>query len=629
MKYCPPQPESVRLSDPVFAPRQEANRTAGIPASIRFCEETHRIDALRLAWNPGMDWKPGAFWDSDVAKVLEGMARDLRIHPDADSEAALERYVAVVAAAQRPDGYLNSRFTLVDPDKRWTNLRSAHELYCAGHLIEAAVAHFEATGRRAFLDVALRLADCIGATFGRGKGKKRGYPGHEELELALCGLARATGKRKYLRLAKYFVDERGRHPSYFESEGGTALHPLPYYQADAPVREQEDAHGHAVRWAYLACGMADVADATGDHGLLVSVLRMEESATGRRMLVTGGIGTSPFGDEAFENDWHLRNKDAYAESCASIGLVLLEKRLHAITGGARHIDVLERALYNGVLAGVSLSGDRFFYQNPLEANADSRFDTERKAWFACSCCPTNFCRFLPQLGQFCWALAPDGREVRLLIPAASTLDLGNGLRLEVEGRYPYDGNVTVNVVGAPTRSVARPTAKFALSFRIPGWCRKGSFALNGRRVRAAAKDGFVTLDRTWKPGDNVILSLDMPVEAVRAHSNVADDAGRLALARGPLVYALESVDNGPGLHRFEIDPAQEFSLIPAKGLPAGTVAIRGKAFVRDRPGDALYSPTAPRFRRRGFTAIPYALWQNRGPAEMRVWIRERHGRIKL
>ncbi len=637
MKFRSPKPEAVRLCDPVLAPRQAANRAATIPSSLDFCEKTHRIDALRLDWDESRDWRPHHFWDSDVAKVMEGMARALRIHPDPALARKLDGLVAVVAAAQRPDGYLNSFYMLTAPDKRWSNLRDMHELYCAGHLIEAAVAHFEATGSRVFLDAACRYADLIGSVFGRGRGKRRGYPGHEELELALCRLAATTGRAKYLRLAKYFIDERGRAPNYFEAEGSPVRHPLSDYQADAPVREQADAHGHAVRWAYLACGMADVADATGDAGLLEAALRMEKNATERRMLVTGGIGTSPWGDERFENDWHLRNKDAYAESCASIGLALLEKRLHAITGDARHVDVMERAIYNGVLSGVSLSGDRFFYQNPLESNADSRWPAQRQSWFACSCCPTNFCRFLPQLGELCWALAPDGSEVRLLVPAALTLDLDNGLRLVVESDYPYDGKITVRVE-APrgprdssdprdprdSRDSSRPSAPslFALSLRIPGWCRRFALAVNGRRVRAAAKGGFVSVRRAWVPGDAVTLDLAMPVETVRAHANVADDAGCVAIQRGPLVYALESVDNGPDLHRFEIDASQDFALVQARGLPRGTMAIRGRALVRERPGDELYSSAVPRVRRRVFTAIPYALWQNRGPSEMRVWIRE-------
>ena len=621
MKYTSPRPESVRLADSVLAPRQEANRAATIPAALKFCEETHRIDALRLAWKKGDGWTPHVFWDSDVAKVLEGMARDLRLHPDPAAARRLDEYVRIVVAAQRPDGYLNTHFTLVEPDRRWTNLRDCHELYCAGHLTEAAVAHYEATGSRLFLDAMCRYADYIATVFGRGKGQKRGYPGHEELELALCTLAAATGRKKYLKLAKYFIDERGRRPNYFEVEGSPVHHPLDYYQADTPVRSQTDAHGHAVRWAYLACGMADVADATGDAGLLDAVLRQEANATGRRMLVTGGIGTSPWGDERFENDWHLRNKDAYAESCAAIGLALLERRLHAITGDARHIDTMERAIYNGVLSGISLSGDRFFYMNPLEANADSRWPTERQSWFSCSCCPTNFSRFLPQLGQLCWALAPDGGEVRLLIPAASTLDLPNGLRLAVEGKYPYDGRVTVRIESSA--SSASSPASFALSLRIPGWCRRFALAVNGKRVRAAAKDGFVSIYRAWIPGDTIVLDLAMPVETIRAHANVADDAGCVALMRGPLVYALESVDNGPGLHRLEIAADQDLRLVPAKGLPRGTVAIRGTAREWARPGDELYSTSTPRARRRAFTAIPYALWQNRGPAEMRVWIRER------
>ncbi len=608
MKYRTPDAPCVELRDGVLAPRIEANRAATIPASLRFCEETHRLDAFRLSWKPGMDWWPHIFWDSDVAKVLEGMARDLRLHPDPAAEARLEELVRLVVSAQQPDGYLNTHFTSVEPEKRWTNLHDWHELYCAGHLIEAAVEHFRATGRRTFLNAACRYADYIGKVFGRGRGKRPGYPGHEEIELALCSLARATGKAKYLRLAAFFVDERGRTPNYFVEKEGWDSWRLRYVQADAPVREQTDAHGHAVRAAYLYCGMADVADATGDRELLDAVLRLERNIATRRMLVTGGIGTSPWGDEAFEGDWHLRTADAYAESCAAIGLALLERRLHAITGDVRHVETLERVLYNAIPAGISLSGDRFFYQNPLVANTDSRFPTERQAWFHCSCCPTNYCRFLPQVGSFLWALADD--EVRLLIPAASELH-SEGRHLRVSGGYPYDGRVAVEVL---------EPGNFALSLRIPAWCRRWSARVNGRPVSAKAPGGFLTLRRPWKSGDKVSLRIDMPVEAVRAHDNVADTAGLVALQRGPLVYALESVDNGPGLHRFRISP-DNAEVVPATGLPPGTLAIRGRAAILERPGDELYSSAPTTSRPATFTAIPYALWQNRGPSEMRVWLR--------
>ena len=629
MKFAIPAPSAVSLADPVLAPRVEANRAATIPACLKHFEKEHCIDALKLKWRKGDKWFPHIFWDSDVAKVAEGMARELARRPDPALARRLGSLARLIVSAQRPDGYLNTHFTLVEPEKRWTNLHDWHELYCAGHLMEAAVAHFEATGERFFLDAMRRYADLIAKTFGRGRGQKRGYPGHEEIELALCSLARATGEKKWLDLAVYFVDERGRKPNYYVKKEGWDEWRLQYLQAHRPPREQREAVGHSVRWAYLCCGMADVAAATGDKGLLEACRAMWENATGRRMLVTGGIGTDR-GSEAFERDYKLDNLTAYAESCAAIGLALFSRRMHGITGEARYLDVLERALYNGIPSGVSLSGDRFFYQNPLASSADSPYARERQAWFYCSCCPTNFSRFWPQAAQLCWAVRPG--EVRLCVPAASELRLESGLRIVVEGKYPYDGRIVLRfrgeahpantAAGAPARGAARAAAPFALALRIPGWCGKFSLALNGRRVAAKAKGGWVSLKRAWRPGDEVALDLAMPVRILRANDGVAADAGLIALQRGPLVYALESVDNGPALHRLSIPAKQDFKLVPAKGLPKGTVAIAGTAFETTRPGDALYSTAATRTRRRRFVAIPYALWQNRGPAEMQVWTRE-------
>ena len=606
---------AVSLADTVLAPRVEANRAATIPACLKHFEKEHCIDALRLKWRKGDKWFPHIFWDSDVAKVAEGMARELARKPDPALAKQLDRLARLIVSAQQPDGYLNTHFTLVEPEKRWTNLHDWHELYCAGHLMEAAAAHFEATGERFFLDAMRRYADLIAKTFGRKPGQKRGYPGHEEIELALCRLARATDETKYLDLAAYFVDERGRKPNYYVKKEVWEEWRLPYLQAHERPRDQREAVGHAVRWAYLCCGMADVAAATGDAGLLDACRAMWENCTQRRMLVTGGIGTDR-GSEAFERDFKLDNLTAYAESCAAIGLALFSRRMHGITGEARYLDVLERALYNGIPSGVSLSGDRFFYQNPLASGPDSPYARERQAWFYCSCCPTNFARFWPQAAQLCWALAPG--EVRLCIPAASELKLDNGLRIVVEGKYPYDGAVKIRFA----KGAAAAAVPFALSLRIPDWCETFSVAVNGKRAAAKAKDGWVSLKRAWKPGDEVALDLAMPVRVLRANDSVAADAGCIALQRGPLVYALESVDNGPGLHRLSIPAKQDFKLVAAKGLPRGTVAIAGTAFETTRPGEELYSDAAPRTRRRRFVAIPYALWQNRGPAEMQVWTRE-------
>ena len=621
---------AVSLADPVLAPRVEANRAATIPACLRHFEKEHCIDALKLKWKKGDKWWPHIFWDSDVAKVAEGMARELARKPDPALAKQLDRLARLIVSAQRPDGYLNTHFTLVEPEKRWTNLHDWHELYCAGHLIEAAVAHFEATGERFFLDAMRRYADLIAKTFGRKPGQKRGYPGHEEIELALCRLAWMTDETKYLDLAAYFVGERGRKPNYYVKKEGWEEWRLRYLQAHERPRDQREAVGHAVRWAYLCCGMADVADRTGDAGLLDACRAMWENCTQRRMLVTGGIGTDR-GSEAFERDFKLDNLTAYAESCAAIGLALFSRRMHEITGEGRYVDAIERALYNGILSGVSLSGDRFFYQNPLASNADSPYARERQEWFYCSCCPTNFARFLPQVSQLCWAWRPG--EVRLCIPAATEFKLESGMKIVVSGGYPYDGAIRIRFEGAfrtarfpgmlgVTKPSKIPPRPFVLSLRIPDWCETFAVAVNGKRLAAKPKDGFVSVERAWKPGDEVALDLAMPVRVLRANDAVQADAGRIALQRGPLVYALESVDNGPGLHRLSIPAKQAFKLVAAKGLPKGTVAIAGTAFETTRPGDALYSTAATRTRRRRFVAIPYALWQNRGPAEMQVWTRE-------
>ena len=602
--YTSPSLSAVTVSDAFLAPRMETNHTSTLPMSVRRCEETGRIDAFHLVWKPGMPNMPHIFWDSDVAKVVEGMALELLRRPDPALEARLEEIVALIVSAQQPDGYLNTHYTVVEPDKRWSNLKDCHELYCAGHLMEAAVAHFQATGRRNFLDCMCRYADYIATVFGRGKGQKRGYPGHEEIELALVKLARASGNDKYLKLAKYFVDERGQSPNYYVKAEGHKPESVAYNQADKPVREQTDVRGHAVRAVYLYSGMADVAAATGDAELLAACRRLFDNLTERKMYVTGGIGSTPNG-EAIENAYKLPNALAYAESCAGIGLVFFAQRMHNITGKAKYIDVLERALYNNILAGLSLSGDEFFYQNPLRSSVDSPYDRVRQKWFWCSCCPTNFCRFLPQIGTFLWSA--DADEVRLNIPAASTYDDG-ARRIRVTGGYPYDGAIRIEFLAA---------GKYAFSVRLPGWCHHANVPKGGR-----VKDGYLTFRRAWKAGDVLAIVLDMPVEVLRANPGVDECAGKLCLQRGPLVYALEGVDNRTPLHTLAIPAKQAFAVKPAKGLPKGTLAISGVTVQTLPPGEALYTAETPRHHKGRFTAIPYALWQNRGETEMQVWTRE-------
>ena len=602
----------IRLNDSVFAPRQETNWKTTIPNCIRRCEETGRIKAFKLGWKEGDPDKPHIYWDSDVAKVLEGMAASLQIHPDPELEKRLEELVELVIGAQQKDGYLNTYFTQVEPEKRWTNLHDWHELYCAGHLMEAAVAHYEATGKRNFLDAMCRYADYIDSVFGREPGKKRGYPGHEEIELALVKLYHATGEKRYLELSRYFVEERGSKPNYFVTEENFPEAGLKNRQAHKPVRQQTEADGHAVRAMYLFAGVADVAAETRDPSLLECAERVFRNVAGRRMYITGGVGSAQQG-EAFTHDFALPNSVAYAESCAAISLALFAKRLLDATDKHEYADVLERVIYNNGISGISLQGDTFFYANPLEVNSTFlQYDhvlSTRQKWFDCSCCPTNYCRFLPRLGLFC-ADADSGR-VRIDIPAAMTISRPE-YELEISGEYPYDGKITVRIVKG---------GKFALSLRIPSWCRKYSISLNGKLSEPRLQNGYWILEREWSSGDEIVLDLDMPAEVIYANAAVPSDIGKAALQRGPVVYCLESVDNPDILlHTVRISAHPSFDVIEASGLPEGTRAISFSGEAANPADDDLYSINPPIYKPVRLCAIPFALWQNRGKSSMQVFL---------
>ncbi len=620
-RFAPAGIADVKLSDPYLSPRQRAGYEVTIPASIAQSHRTGRIEAFKLDWKPGQPGEPHIFWDSDVAKVLEGMAYAVMQHPgDRALAAELDSYVDLIVSAQQPDGYLNVYFTVVEPGRRWQNLFNWHELYCAGHLMEAAVAHYHATGSRKFLDAMCRYADYIGTVFGAGDGKRHGYPGHEEIELALCRLAEATGNDRYYDLAKYFIDERGKSPNYFVEEGrarGEDIDEvaLSNRQAHRPVREQQDAVGHSVRALYLYAGMVDVAGKFGDGELLSAARRLFRSTVDRRMYLTGGVGSTSDG-EAYTVDYNLPNDTTYAESCASMALVQLAKRLLNLTGEGQYADVLEQALYNGALSGISRHGDAFFYANLLEVDrntfAHNTTARVRQPWFGCSCCPTSFCRFLPQLGSFCWSRRGDD-EYRLNIPAAGVADFGAAV-FEVGGSYPNDGDIPV---------VVRKGGSFALSIRIPGWCRSHHLSLNGEAVAAVPADGYITVKRDWKSGDTLRLTLSITVDVVRANPLVTNDNGRIALMRGPVVYAFESIDNGEVIPRLSVLSGRSFELTAVEGLP-GVPAIKASALLdSDVAGGALYVRNrAPERKPFEAIAIPYALWQNRGESSMAVWVRE-------
>jgi DUF1680 family protein len=636
----------VRVSGGFWGPRLETNRTRTLPIEYQQSKETGRIDAFRLAWKPGDPNLPHHFWDSDVAKWIEAAAYSLTTHPDPALEALVDDVIALIAAAQQPDGYLNIHFTVVEPQNRWSNLRDMHELYCAGHLTEAAVAYFQATGKTSLLDVLRRYVDYIATVFGPGVGQSRGYPGHEELELALVKLYRVTGEQRYLDLARFFVDERGAEPHYFTQEAlargddPARFHGLTYAynQSHQPVREQTTAEGHAVRAMYLFTAMADLAIETGDPALRAACERLWDNVTLKRMYVTGGIGSSSAG-ERFTYDYDLRNDLGYNETCAAIGLVFWAHRMVQLTGDAKYTDVMERALYNGVLSGVSLDGERFFYANPLEvkpADYDGRPDLYRSGavkrvrqeWFGCACCPPNIARLLASLGEYAYGVGvgPNGADavyVHLYVNGeASMMVNGQPVRLVVETNYPWEEEVRITIdVPAPTT--------FTLTMRFPDWCHESGMSTGntynpGGPEDEPVEEDYVRVHRTWEPGDVVELTLEMPVERVEAHPAVGANNGRVALQRGPVVYCLEEVDNGPRLDALALFTGKEVVAKYDAELLGGVVKLRaaGKRRSMAEWEGVLYTNERSELEPATLTFVPYYAWCNRHPGELLVWVRE-------
>ncbi|MCI0744563.1 MAG: glycoside hydrolase family 127 protein [Verrucomicrobia subdivision 3 bacterium] len=623
--------DRVFIDDQFWAPRLETNRRVTIPMIYERCQESGRIDALRLHWKEGQPNKPHVFWESDVAKWMEAAAYSLRTKPDAELEARLEELISLLTKAQQPDGYLNAYYTVVEPGRRWTNLRDKHELYCAGHLIEAAVAHFEATGQRSFLNVMCRYADYVAAVFGRGTGQKRGYCGHPEIELALVRLFRATGESRYLKMAEYFINERGAKPHYFDEEAiARGEDPAKYWakthaytQSHAPVREQNRAVGHAVRALYLYCGMMDVARETGDKSLLEACGRLWESVYQKQLYVTGGIGPSRE-NEGFTHDYDLPNDTAYAETCAAIASVFWNHRLLQWRCDSRFGDEMERALYNGVLSGVSMEGDTFFYVNPLEMHAeevkpdDPYLKAHRMEWFGCACCPPNIARLLASLGQYIYSEGERDVAVHLYVQShADCRVAGRHVRIRQESEYPWKGRIRITVE-------AQSGVEFCLRLRIPGWARSRDVAVNGKPTNGNLENGYLALRRKWERGDTVDLILPMPIERVRAHPNVRADFGRVALQRGPVVYCVESIDVGVPVSSLVLPRQSEFLAVYEKQLFGGTTTIRGEA-AHATDGDwerELYRADAHALAPVPFKAVPYPVWGNRSATEMAVWLRE-------
>ncbi len=618
----------VTLDDPFWAPRQETNRAVSIPQMHRMLVETGRIGAFDLDFERAVPSHITLiFGDSDPAKWLEAACYSLITHPNPQLAQLVDEVTDKIISAQQPDGYLNTHFTAIQPEMRWKNLRDWHEMYCAGHLMEAAVAHYQATGNPKLLDALCRYADHIDREFGPNPGQRRGYGGHPEIELALVRLYHATGEKRYLELAKYLVEERGQpNPNYYDVEAVARgedprafhFHTYEYCQAHAPIREQGKVVGHAVRAMYLMSGVADLAAEYDDPTLLAACERLWDNLVHQRMYLTGGIGPSGQ-NEGFTFDYDLPDETAYAETCASIALIMWNHRLLQFAGDGRYADIVEQTLYNGFISGVSLQGDSYFYVNPL-ASAGAH---HRTPWFECPCCPPNVGRILASLGNYLYSTSAAGLWVHFYAQNTATMAVdGQPVQVRLASNYPWDGAIKLTVTPETPQD-------FALNLRIPGWCDEWAVKVNGAAAAATpAGSGYVAITRTWRPGDVVELTLAMPVQTVYANPNVRQLQGRLALQRGPIVYCMEGVDNGAGpLDRISLSPAQaaNFSVEYRPELLGGVAVLRGVADAIDEAGwsdQLLYRRNQPSSQQQvAVTAIPYATWDNRDPGEMRVWFR--------
>ncbi|KGM45070.1 glycoside hydrolase family 127 protein [Neobacillus niacini] len=616
----------VVIDDAFWSPRIKVNREQTIPHQYQQCKETGRIDAFKLNWKPGMDNEPHIFWDSDVAKWLEAASYSLATHPDPELDRLVDEVITLIASAQQPDGYLNIYFTVVKPGERWTDLRDAHELYCAGHLIEAGVAHYEATKKRTLLDVVCRYADHIDSVFGLEEGKRRGYCGHQEIELALVKLYRITGEKRYLKLSQFFIDERGQEPHYFTQEKVDRKgffdefmkyldNIKEYNQSHKPVREQSKVVGHSVRAMYMYSAMADLAGEFGDESLLKACERLWNHLHTKNMFITGGIGSTGK-NEGFTYDYDLPNETSYAETCAAIGLVYWNQRMLQLECDGKYADAMERALYNGVISGVSLDGKKFFYANPLASIGDRH----RKEWFGCACCPPNLARLLASLGGYVYSQTADDLVVHLYVQGEAKFDLhGQQIIFKQKTEYPWNGSIAIKI------NLDKPDI-FGVKLRIPDWCKRAKLIVNNEEIEIAGKleKGYVRIEREWKNNDSIELELYMPIERMYSHPNVRQNANHVAIQKGPIVYCLESIDNVDSLHKLSLTKEGILTSIYDETLLGGVVKIVGGAELADdlKWEDKLYSTDKPRNKPFQITAIPYYAWDNREPGQMRVWIQE-------
>ena len=575
----------VHVQDNFWSPRLSKHISATLPVCIDQIEnQTGRIRNFENAAKGEGEHSGIFFDDSDVYKAMEGIAYSLINNPNPELEKKADEWIDKFAAAQQPDGYINTFYTLTGLDKRWKNM-DKHEMYCAGHMIEAGVAYYQATGKRKLLDVCIRMADHMMDQF--GPDKRHWVPGHEEIELALVKLSQITKEPKYLDFANWLLEERGHG---YGTKGDEGEWDPQYYQDEMPVRDMESIGGHAVRCMYLYCGMADVAALKQDSGYIAALNRLWDDVVLRNMYVTGGIGSSRH-NEGFTEDYDLPNLDAYCETCASVGMVYWNQRMNQFTGDSKYVDVLERSMYNGALAGISLDGDRFFYVNPLE----SKGDHHRQEWYGCACCPSQLSRFLPSIGNYIYGTSNDAIWVNLYIGNKTDIEIDQtNVTLQQETSYPWEGQVKLTVnTSAPVKKDIR--------LRIPGWCKKYVLSVNGKSVEAPMEKGYAVI-KDWKSGDRIELNMDMPVEKVEADPRVKQNIGKRAIQRGPLVYCMEEVDNGKECDQLSITPQTTFESTFDSSLLNGVEVIKATT-----DGQSI-------------TFIPYYAWDNRTAGKMKVWV---------
>lgn len=618
----------VNITDQFWKPKQEKVATATLNACIIQTEEkSGRIRNFEKAARRQGEKHEGIYYDdSDVYKAIEAIAYSLKNRPDAALERKADEWIDKIAAAQLPDGYLNTYYTLTDLKQRWTDMEK-HEDYCAGHLMEAAVAYYNTTGKRKLLDVAVRFADHIDSTF--RMANRPWVSGHQEIELALMKMYHLTQEDRYLKLADWFLDQRGH--GYGKGKIWDEWKDPKYCQDDVPVKQQKEITGHAVRAMYQYTGAADVASVTQDPGYMNAMTAVWEDVVYRNMYLTGGIGSSGH-NEGFTDDYDLPNGSAYSETCASVGMVFWNQRMNALTGDAKYIDVLERSLYNGALDGLSLSGDTFFYGNPLSSMGNNA----RSAWFGTACCPSNIARLVASVGDYIYGKSDGKIWVNLFIGSNTNIQMGKtAVPLKMDTNYPWDGDVKIQV--SPSQKV-----KYALNIRIPGWASetavpgglynfaradnaKIEILLNGKPVNYQTERGYAVIDRTWQNGDEIEVKLPMEIRQIKARNEVKADADRVALQRGPLVYCVEGADNAGEVWNLLVPENPSFNIQKGLILNEPVVSIQANLQVVKPTADGLNVKPEPQT----VTAIPYYTWANRGRGPMQVWLPVKMKNIRI